>query len=146
MLNTLVCAYGLVLSVMLIAEDLERTGALRQQFRTKGGSVYTLGDSWVSAGRWVLVYYPKKFVLSFFLVLVTSVAAAFTSFQVRLLAINVTTNETFKRSDLMREGGAGAGAGAGAGGKLPNLYDRGIAANVWEGIVPLTCRAAPPVR
>ena len=67
-MNTLECAYGLVLSFMLIAEDLRSSGALEQQFRMKDGSVYTLGDSWFHMGRWVLAYHPKKFVLSFFLV------------------------------------------------------------------------------
>ena len=96
------CLYGFVLAASLLAADLDESAALSQRFRATGGGAYTLGDSWISVGRWLLMNLPKKFALALFLFLVTIVAASFTGFQTYLLATNVTTNETFKRLDLLK--------------------------------------------
>ena len=101
-INTVMCLYGFLLAAALLKSDLDESAALTQKFRMKSGGVYVLGDNLISVGRWLLMNLPKKFALAFFLFLVTIVAASFTGFQTYLLATNVTTNESFKRLDLLK--------------------------------------------
>lgn len=95
--------YGFFLMIVIMRGELSNSGAFTQVFRRPNGETYTLGNNYLRMGHFSLLFMPKKFAMAFFLFLVTIVALCFTVFQTYLVGINVTTNETFKRTDLVKE-------------------------------------------
>lgn len=171
--NSSVCIYGFVLVASLLRLDLIESGALTTAFRGKRSNgeefFYRLGDNWLKVAHWILLYSPKKFAIALFLFLVIFVTLGFTSFQIYLLLINVTTNETFKRMDLAKEkmrqkeeetrdhnnsSDEQSQVSSRAfvfslflfRGKpsesveIPNLYSKSMLMNLMEGVCPLTTR------
>ena len=163
-MNTLMCLYGVYLITSIIKFDLSDSGALTQVFRRPNGEVYTLGNNFIRICHWALLYMPKKFAMAFFMILVSIVAFSFTIFQMYLIVQNVTTNETFKRLDLLKEiigqeEGDAETHNASAEAKeknrlawftrgstkdgnieIKNFYRGSVYENLLEAFLPLTCR------
>eukprot|EP01128_Nolandella_sp_AFSM9_P005678 TRINITY_DN2799_c0_g1_i1.p1 TRINITY_DN2799_c0_g1~~TRINITY_DN2799_c0_g1_i1.p1 ORF type:complete len:427 (+),score=79.57 TRINITY_DN2799_c0_g1_i1:37-1281(+) len=99
LLTALVCTYCSILSANVVIGEMDGRGMLTEKFKTNGGEERYLPFGFKV--QWAMATYTPLMGLSFFTGAMSVVLYGFLLYQMYLVAVNTTTNESFKWKDIM---------------------------------------------